>query len=94
MARQARFVQVHDVLSASWSRSDQDHPTKDRWSIQRYVLRDHAIQRESEDITVSQMQSINEGKGVVCHARHGHRHRTGGPPDARIVEEDHLSTGG
>src|SRR5262249_47313824 len=47
---EARFLEVHDVLAATRSRADEDHPTNDRRTVLRYLLGDHSAEGETKDI--------------------------------------------
>src|SRR4029077_9803884 len=71
---QAGFLQVHDVVASSRSCSDVDHSSKDRRTIQRHLLCDHATQRKSENVAGVQAQAVEESTGVLCHTRHCFRH--------------------
>src|ERR1700674_1553410 len=44
--RQARLLEMHDVLAAARSRADKDHATKDRRPVLRHLLGDHAAEGE------------------------------------------------
>ena len=48
--REARLFQVHDVLAATRSRTDEDHATNDRRSVLGHLLRDHTAEGEAENV--------------------------------------------
>ena len=61
---EARFLEVHDVLSAARSRADEDHPPKDRRTVLRDLLGDHAAEGETEDVALRQTEPVEKSHDV------------------------------
>ena len=88
MCREPRLFEVHDVFTATRGSAGQDQAPKDRRTLQHHVLGDHAAERKSEDIARSQAETIEEGGGMLRHARNGRRHGARRAPDAGVVEQN------
>src|SRR6266513_175600 len=84
---EARFLEVHDVLSAAGSRADEDHPPKDRRTVRRDLLRDHAAEGETEDVALRQTEPVEKSHDVRSHSGYCLKHLAARAPDARSVEE-------
>jgi len=74
MFGEARLIEVHDVLAASRRRAHEDYSAKDRGTIQRHLLRDHAAEREAENVDGREAKPVQKGQGMLCHASDRIRH--------------------
>ena len=82
------------MFTATRGSAGQDQAPKDRRTLQHHVLGDHAAERKSEDIARSQAETIEEGGGMLRHARNGRRHGARRAPDAGVVEQNQFSVSG
>src|SRR5262249_15137242 len=57
---QLRFFHVHDVLATFRGGANQQHSADKRRSLQRYLLSDHAAERETKQIHVCEAERIHE----------------------------------
>src|SRR5258705_390043 len=94
MLREARLLEVHDVLAAARSRAHEDHTTKDRRPVLGHLLGDHPTERETENVARLYSKSVQKGHGVFCHSGDRLRDVAGGTPNAGVVEEDYFPSGG
>src|SRR5712671_4618879 len=92
--REARLLEVHDVLATARGRADEDHATKDRRPVLGHLLGDHAAEGEAEYVAVGETQSVKKGKDVFGHFRHRPGDLASRASDSRVVEEDDLTSGG
>src|SRR6266576_1584095 len=92
--REARLLEVHDGLAAARSRADEDHTTKDRRPVLGHLLGDHTTEREPEHVAGLYAKPVEKGHGVFCHSGNRLRDVAGGTPNAGVVEEDYLPSGG
>src|SRR6266699_27805 len=92
--REARLLEMHDVLTAARSGAHEDHTTKDRRPVLGHLLGDHATERETENVAGLDSKSVEKGHGVFCHSGDRRRDVAGGTPNAGVVEEDDLPSGG
>ena len=90
--RQARFLEVHDVLAASRRGPDEDHPPEDRRPVLHHLKRDHPAERVPEDIAPADSECLEKGHGVPRHCRDRRRYLPAGAADAGVVEQDDLSS--
>ena len=87
---ETRFLEVHDVLAAARRRADEDHAMKDRRTVLRDLLGDHAAEGETEDVAPVEVEAVEKGHDVRRHSGHRLRHLAARTPDARVVEENDL----
>src|SRR6267154_1766244 len=92
--RQARLLEMHDVLAAARSRADEDHVTNDRRSVLGHLLGEHTAKGETEDVAGRDTEAVEEGQDVPGHFGHRLGYIPGRAPDARVVKEDDLPSGG
>src|SRR5438093_199438 len=59
--REARFLEMHDVLAAARSRAHEDHTMNDRRSVLGHLLRDHTSERETENVAGFYSKSVKKG---------------------------------
>src|SRR5262245_43138527 len=88
---EARLLEVHDVLTAAWSCTDEDHATNDRPMVMSDLLGDHAAEREPEDVALRNAERVDKGQGVRGHSSHSLGYLAAGASDSGVVEEDDLS---
>src|SRR5213594_2917702 len=88
------LLEMHDVLTAARSRAHEDQTTKDRRSVLGHLLGDHPTERETENVAGLYSKSVKKGHGVFCHSGDRLRDVAGGTPNAGVVEEDYVPTGG
>src|SRR6267378_1058090 len=88
--REARLLEMHDVLAAARSRANEDHTTKDRRPVLGHLLGDHTAEREPEHVAGPYAKPIEKGHGVFCHSGDRLRDVAAGTPNAGVVEEDYL----
>src|SRR6266550_1636691 len=92
--REAGLVEMHDVHAAARSRTDEDHTTNDRRSVLGHLLGDHPTERETEHVAGLDSKSVKKGHGVFCHSGDRRRDVAGRTPNAGVVDEDYLPSGG
>ena len=61
------------------------------WSIERDLLRDHAAERESQQVDAKKIECLREGEHVTRHTRDGVGHGARRAPDPRMLEQDHFA---
>src|SRR5438552_7045573 len=59
--REARLLQMHDILTAARSRANEDHTTKDRRPVLGHLLGDHPTERETENVAGLDSKSVKKG---------------------------------
>src|SRR2546428_11238237 len=59
--RQARLLEMHDVLAAARSRADEDQTTNDRRPVLGHLLGDHPTEREPEHVAGLYSKSVKKG---------------------------------
>src|SRR6266850_6075251 len=59
--REARLLEMHDVLTAARSRANEDHTTKDGRSVLGHLLGDHTTERETENVAGLYAKSVKKG---------------------------------
>jgi hypothetical protein len=66
-----------------------------RWrAVLRHLLRDHAAERESEDVAGGYLECVQKGEGMTRHPGNRVGHLTRRPSHARAVEQNDFSPGG
>ena len=88
---EARLLEMHHILAASWRGPNEDHPAKDRRPILRHLLCDHAAERVSEHVASVDAEAIEKSEGVLRHSGYRLRHDATRSPDAGVVEQNDLS---
>jgi hypothetical protein len=83
---------MHDVFAAPRRRSHQHHSAKTCRSIQRHLLGDHSAERVAQDVAAVDLQRIEKGKRMLCHAGDRCRNCTRGSSDACVLKKDYLSS--
>ena len=86
--REARLFEMHDILTAAWGRSDEDHLAKHFRNVQRHPLSDYPAKRKSQNITCLDPERTEKRSGVFRHPRHCRRHFARRTAHTGIVEED------
>ena len=61
---ETRFLEVHDVLAAARRRADEDHAMKDRRTVLRDLLGDHAAEGETEDLALRQIEPVEKSHEI------------------------------
>jgi hypothetical protein len=62
---------VHDVVAAARGGAHENHPAEDRRSIAHHLLRDHAAERESDDVATVDPDRVQKIQRVRRHLGYG-----------------------
>src|SRR5215831_11370062 len=94
MLREARLLEMHDVLPSAGRCAHQDHSVNDRRSVLGHLLRDHTAERETENVAALDTEPIEEGQRMLGHLGHGLWCFTTRAADPGVVEKDQLTSVG
>jgi len=91
--REARFIEAHDVLAAPGRRADEDHSPKDGGPVLRHLLRDHAAERETENVAGFESEAVQERQRMLRHSGDRVGHIAGGPSETRAFKQNDVAPG-